>query len=144
MDTKEIAVAAAVVLALFTAYYFLSLMGPEVLMDVLSGHKDHYILGIGRGISMMPAIEAGDIVIVDTQPEKISIGDVIVYRYGDLLVGHRVIGIVKEGYITKGDNNLYTDYLVTKDRVVGKIVWVVEDPSPLDAWVLGRIFGELT
>lgn len=133
-------IAVIITIATLSGVYMLHLVGPEVLADVLVGKSGEYILGIGRGVSMMPAIEPGDVVIIDRNPENIEIGDIIVYRYQDKLIGHRVIAIVEEGVIAKGDNNPYPDNLVPWDKIVGKIVWEVEDPSPLDMWVLSKIF----
>jgi len=137
---NEILVALAVASFLLMGY-MLHLLGQEVFIDVLSGNSTHYVLGIGRGISMLPAIHPGDVVIIDTKPDSIQIGDVIIYKYGDKLIGHRVIAIVQEGYITKGDNNPYPDNLVPKDAVIGKVVWYISNPSPIDLMVLGWIFG---
>ena len=130
------------IFGLLVGYYFLHLMGHEVLFNVIQGKTEDYVIGIGRGISMYPAIEPGSIVIIDTNPERIQIGDVIVYSYGNELIGHRVIAITQDGFITKGDNNPYPDNLVPRDAVVGKIVWEVEHPTPLDLWILERLFGE--
>lgn len=139
MRSEGIIILALISIALLG--YMLNLLGQEVLIDVFSGNKDHYILGMGRGISMLPAIQPGDIVIIDTKLDKIQIGDVIVYQYGSKLIGHRVVAVVQEGYITKGDNNPYPDNLVPTQAVVGKVVWQVKDPNPIDLLVLSWIFG---
>ena len=125
-----------------TGYYLLHLMGHEVLLNVLQGRADEYVIGIGRGISMLPAIEPGNAVIIDTVVERIDIGDIIVYTYDGNFVGHRVIAITQDGFITKGDNNPYPDNLVPTEAVVGKIVWEVDPTTSFDMWVLERLFGE--
>ena len=90
---------------------------------------------------MLPAIQPGDVVIIDTRPENIQVGDVIIYKYGTKLMGHRVIAIVEEGFITKGDNNPYPDNLVPNKAVVGKVVWQIRNTNPIDIMMLGWIFG---
>ena len=69
-----------------------------------------------EGISMLPTLYTGDIVVVyKPSPEEIKTGDIIVYKspIHNKLVIHRVIKIVKcetgYCYITKGDNNLRAD-----------------------------------
>jgi signal peptidase I len=147
MVNRETVIATATVVFVAVTVYFIYLLGPQVFVDVLMGHADHYRLGIGNGTSMLPFIYPGDAVIIDIKPTDIEIGDIIVYiyddpydRYDGILIGHRVVAIVQEGYITEGDNNPRPDRIVYKEQVVGKIVWIVHDPSPLDLWILERLF----
>ena len=63
--------------------------------------------------SMLPTLKVGDLVIVrGIEPEAVSLNDIIVFHYPwnrDMLIVHRVVGIVKAGdtlyFETKGDNN---------------------------------------
>lgn len=140
------AVAAAIVVILVVGY-LMYLLSPGVFVDILydlvTKGKTEYVLGIGSGISMFPAIEPGDLVIIDTNIENIRIGDVIVFQYDGKLVGHRVLYITEKGVITKGDFNPYVDGVIPYDKIVGKIVYVVRDPNPLDRFVLECLFRVL-
>ena len=115
----------------------------DIIHDLLTEGKVHYVLGIGSGISMYPAIEPGDLVIVKTDVKEIKIGDIVVFWYDGKLVGHRVIYITDEGVITKGDFNPYYDGLIPYNKIVGKIVYVIRDPNPLDRFILESLFRSL-
>lgn len=85
--------------------------------------------------SMEPNINKGDLLFVQgVKPEKLEVGDVIVYDAHGLWVGapedpivHRIIRITEEDgklyFITKGDaNNQKDKEPVPENRVLGKVV----------------------
>ncbi len=86
--------------------------------------------------SMSPAIEIGDVVIVEKiHPEeaakKVKVGDVIQFRDEDIKVTHRVIDIEEDDrglplFITQGDDNPGPDSdPVEADQFVGKVETVI-------------------
>jgi len=89
------------------------------------------------GTSMLPTLEEGDLVVIQTVPfSDLHVGDIIVYNPPCSLSGesviHRVVEVTGNGVITQGDNNNYTDVEghiaggpVTPDCYVGKVVFVV-------------------
>jgi len=111
-------------IAAYLFYQFLILiMGTSVpVVSVASG-------------SMIPKLYPGDIVIA-TKPEKLNIGDIIIYHANcyalpneDII--HRIIGFEDEKIITKGDNNLVKDPCpVEKNQVKGKVIFTI----PLLGW----------
>jgi signal peptidase len=79
---------------------------------------------------MEPTMSGGDIILY-TDHTEISEGDVIVFENDkqDVMVGHRVIEIKGEEYITKGDNNSRPDpVVVTDENVEGKIIYHIPTP----------------
>jgi signal peptidase I len=81
------------------------------------------------GGSMLPALRAGDIVIVRPAcASDVTVGDVIVFRQGNTLVAHRLIR--KSGangatvLMTKGDFKRDYDELLPADKVLGKVITV--------------------
>jgi len=69
---------------------------------------------IVRGKSMEPSLIEGDIVfVVQKNPEKISIGDIVVFDFRGTSIVHRVVekSFIEEavGFTTKGDANPTTD-----------------------------------
>jgi len=89
------------------------------------------------GVSMLPTLESGDLVVI--QPVKASSlanGTIIVYgspcsASGEAVI-HRVVGTQNGGFITKGDNNPYSDQRagiavtpIYQDCIVGRVVFVV-------------------
>ena len=75
------------------------------------------------GYSMEPLITHSDIVIIKPVTEPLTTGDIITFRTSDKIkVTHRIVGITKDGYITKGDNNPKNDDTpVPKSMIVGKL-----------------------
>jgi signal peptidase I len=89
------------------------------------------------GTSMLPTLEEGDLVVIQNVPfSNLQVGDIIVYNPPCSATGssviHRIIEPSGGGFITKGDNNPYTDPsggisrgAITADCYVGKVVFVV-------------------
>lgn len=79
--------------------------------------------------SMEPALPLGGVVCTKpVETDEISTGDIITYRSGELLITHRVIGVIdqagKPAFITKGDASEDPDLTpVPASAVVGKVVF---------------------
>jgi signal peptidase I len=89
------------------------------------------------GHSMLPTLEGGDLVVIQSVPiDQIHVGDIVVYNglcsaLGESVV-HRVVNITSAGLITKGDNNANTDQAygiaispITSQCLEGKVVYVI-------------------
>ena len=73
--------------------------------------------------SMLPWLDAGITVVLELT-DKVSVGDVAVYRNEDGgLVIHRIVGEQDGRWIFKGDNNYVTE-IVDKDCVVWRLIAV--------------------
>ena len=76
--------------------------------------------------SMSGTIEIGDGVIVkvtlDIQEE-----DIIVYKKENNLITHRLVEMEENNLITKGDANNVQDEPITKDMVIGKVIFVIHN-----------------
>lgn len=120
--TKDIlTIVVAIVLILFLY------IGPRFLLAT-----DTPLIGITTG-SMSPAIQVGDLVIVQgVQPEEIKIGDIIIFDPPTEGIGrtaHRVIDIrpLANGTLTfktKGDaNDIEDQYTVYPQNVHGRVIY---------------------
>lgn len=76
--------------------------------------------------SMADTIQIKDIVIVKIT-DDVKINDIITYKSGDNFVTHRIIKIDNEKIITKGDANNSEDEPITKDVVVGKVIFIISN-----------------
>ena len=89
------------------------------------------------GISMLPTLEEGDLVVVQPVPiNQVSVGDIVVYtspcsEFGEAII-HRAVNVAGNGFITKGDNNGLTDQgaglanaPITQSCLEGKVVFVI-------------------
>jgi len=59
--------------------------------------------------SMTPTISKGDVFFINPLSKNPEVGDIIVFNAGGTWTVHRIVGVVEDGYITKGDNNVATD-----------------------------------
>ncbi len=76
--------------------------------------------------SMSPTMEKGDIVFVKIgEPAKEK--DIITYKKHNEYITHRIIKIDGNSIIAKGDNNNTQDEEITKDAVVGKVVFIINN-----------------
>jgi signal peptidase len=86
--------------------------------------------------SMEPVLFRGDIVIIDSNPSTVQVGDIVVYKatWFPQPVIHRVIEIGQDqngttAMKTKGDNNPQPDpALVYPDQIVSKVVTINSAP----------------
>lgn len=78
---------------------------------------------ITDGISMLPDIHAGELVILRREPTY-HVGEVAAYHNKELgvVVLHRIVAIKGDRYVFKGDNNDFvTTYEPTKAQIVGAV-----------------------
>lgn len=114
-----------------------ALFGLFILIVISIGAKTNNtpILSYVYSDSMEPVIKVNDVYVV--LPEKeYGIGDIIMYRPAVLeaeYITHRIIGIGNNGYITRGDNSIYSDQEsnepeVLQDRIVGRVFTINGQP----------------
>lgn len=76
--------------------------------------------------SMADTIQIKDIVIVKLT-QDVEVNDIITYKSEEDFVTHRVIKIEDNKITTKGDANNSEDNPITKDEVVGKVVFIISN-----------------
>jgi hypothetical protein len=103
----------------------------EVAQDVLK--EGYEVQLVTRGDSMVPLSRSGGFLRVKAvKPEQLRLGDVIVYRVGELLVAHRLVRIRWEGGLlrlhSKGDAFSWRVWEeVAPEQVLGRVT-VVQGP----------------
>ena len=99
------------------------------LVLINSGLVKYQTLVIGSN-SMKEYMSRGDVVLIEKynnkEKEKIKKGDILVFKYDNKIITHRVIEIVQRDdsnyYVTKGDNNNAKDAGVrNNDNVIGVV-----------------------
>ena len=76
----------------------------------------------GSRNSMLPSIKPGELIhIAPAQHDRLTGGDVVVFRSGEVFVAHRLVW--KRGFVarTKGDNNPYCDPPISLFDIVGVV-----------------------
>lgn len=86
--------------------------------------------------SMSPTIKIGDIVFVKIG-EDAKEEDIITYKKDNEFITHRIIKIDGESIIAKGDNNNTEDEEITKDAIIGKVVFTINN---VEVWK--KVFSE--
>ena len=75
---------------------------------------------------MADTINVKDIVIVKLTKD-VKENDIITYRNGENFVTHRIIRIEDDQIITKGDANNTEDNPITRNDIVGKVVFIISN-----------------
>lgn len=89
-------------------------------------HRGRSVCLPTRGASMNPTVASGDhVVIAQTDPEKIRVGDVVMVA-GERPLIHRVVRVDSRAgtLVTKGDSYVAEDPPVRIEAVVGAVVSV--------------------
>ena len=88
-----------------------------------------------RGGSMLPAIRPGDVLeVVPIDILRVSVGDVILFRWEERLLAHRVIRLIDEDeplVITRGDRHTHDDPPVHASQIIGLVSRVVRPDATM-------------
>ncbi len=115
----------------------------SLTIALTSGTFKFYALAIGSD-SMNPKIKKGDVVIVEKIAQdnigSLKVGEVLVYKYNDIVVVHRIIKMEKinDNYYfrTKGDNNKTEDaWTIDQASVIGKAVSMIPYAGIPTVWL---------
>ena len=110
-----------------------------VLLNIMSyvkrlkGDQCPTVLGFGTAVvitgSMKPEINENDLIVIHEE-DSYEVDDIITYRGNTTPVTHRVIekgsDEIGEYYVTQGDANNTSDGKIYSERVVGKVVLVLD------------------
>ena len=98
-----------------------------VILYFTTGYFRYYVVAVATG-SMTPTIHKGDVVLLEQKIpyEEIHIGDVLVYRYDNRVIVHRITNIIENQghfhFYTKGDaNNMEDHYVIYEEMVIGVV-----------------------
>ena len=111
-----------VILGLFLCIALYNFLNVKVLKKDYVNMFGYTYFDIVTG-SMVDTINIDDYVFVKLT-NNIKENDIISYKADGIIVTHRVIKMYDDKIITKGDNNNVIDKAITKDDVVGKVVYI--------------------
>lgn len=77
------------------------------------------------GSSMFPALRQGDVLFLESaSPEKIKLGDIVVFEQGEKMVCHRIVNRIKKSgpiiFAEKGDN-CFSGTRITANQIIGRV-----------------------
>lgn len=91
-----------------------------------------------QGASMRPFIEGGKDKALIRKQEEISVGDIVMVPYGNMVILHRVYAIEGSRLVLMGDGNLKGNELVDKSDVLGTAIEIIKPNGrcrkPNKAW----------
>lgn len=114
----------------------INLIIPTILVVIMvyltSGYFHYYAIAIASG-SMHPQIKKGDVVIIEKVSgnyDTLKVGEVLAFKYNDVIVVHRIVNIVNENdeyyFYSKGDANKNADnFVISEDMVIGVVNYKV-------------------
>ena len=99
-----------------------------ILVYFTSGYFHYHAIAVASG-SMTPSILKGDIVVIekiDGDFSKLKKGQVIAYKYDNIVIVHRLINIIEEKgtyyFYSKGDANDEEDnWVINEDMIIGVV-----------------------
>ena len=84
--------------------------------------NDGVFVSTTSGVSMVPMLrDRRDTIIVVKNEERLKKYDVALYKRGDSYVLHRVVKVLPDSYIIRGDNCIAKEYGITDGDVLGKL-----------------------
>ena len=84
--------------------------------------KEGVFVSTTSGVSMYPMLRDRRDTIIVTKPDgRLKKYDVALYKRGESYVLHRVIKVLPDSYIIRGDNCLAKEYGITDGDVIGKL-----------------------
>ncbi|MFR5856624.1 MAG: signal peptidase I, partial [Bacilli bacterium] len=103
---------------IFGVLYILIIIYLLIFIPCLWGHKPLVVISG----SMEPTLKVGGILYYEEiDLDDFKADDILVYKTKKHIISHRIVDIVDEGFITKGDaNNSIDNNLVNKNQVLGK------------------------
>jgi hypothetical protein len=92
------------------------------------------------GTSMLPTIAPGQRVVVECGREPV-VGDVVVFRRGDLVMVHRLAARTSKWLMTWGDANWLPDEPVDSADLIGVVRGVTAGPRSFLRIMVPRVFA---
>lgn len=77
-----------------------------------------------RGVSMLPLLRDGDLLLVSHHQDPMQVGEIAVFQSAEGLIAHRVLRVSSDDegckLLTKGDNRLGLDPEIDEKELVGR------------------------
>ena len=98
---------------------------PSTFEEVLM--RDGRLVYRNKGVSMMPLLrQERDLFVIERNSQRLRRFDVALFRRGKQYVLHRVVKVLPEGYIIRGDNCIENEP-VCEEQVLGVMTSFVRD-----------------
>ena len=123
MIKKILNIAIYIIIFVIIILLLYSIIQKNVTGEKYTNLFGYTILEVVTG-SMSGTLEIGDGIMVQLTSD-IKEEDIIVYKKEENLITHRLIEMEEDKLITKGDANNVQDEPITKDCVIGKVIYAI-------------------
>lgn len=97
-----------------------------------------FFAGTTVGVSMYPMLRnRRDTIIIKPVTKRLEKYDVPVYTVGDRYVMHRIIKVLPDAYIIRGDNCLFKEH-VTDNMIIGVLTEFYRNPKNITSSLTGK------
>ena len=111
---------------IFGIIYFLVIVYLAIYIPCLWGSKPLVIMSG----SMEPILKVGGILYYEEiDLNDFKDGDILVYQTKEHIISHRIVDVIDDSFITKGDANNTQDEPITNDMVVGKVIKIIPNAN---------------
>lgn len=89
-----------------------------------SGKQTNTFIANAVGFSMSPTINPDDKLIIRKigSQHSIPLGSIVVFYQNDVMISHRLIFKTKRKIVTKGDNVIFFDKPIQRERIIGEVI----------------------
>lgn len=143
-ETNESSTNVMFVSVIIFVLLFASILCVSVDFGVLhevSQHPEYFYASKTVGFSMYPQVYTGDMFIIQTIDSpgfEVNVGDIIVFDSGHSNVGHRVLEIHQNYYVTKGDNNNGHE-IVQSSQLIGRVYKTIYRTNPIGQFAFSKV-----
>src|SRR5437764_268204 len=92
---------------------------PSDSINQVLDQQEHFVAKLS-GYSMYPLLQDGDLIEVQ-KSEQLRRGDIVLFRFHEMLVAHRILNATESHITAKGDA-LKTIETIERSRVLGKVI----------------------
>ena len=91
--------------------------------------KEGVLIYTTTGVSMRPLLRQRlDVVEIRPKgPGRCKKYDVVLYKHGGRYVLHRILKVRKRDYVIAGDHNIWREYGITDDQILGVLTRIIRD-----------------
>ena len=96
--------------------------------------EQDYIVYTNIGDSMLPLLrQKKDIVeIRKKEPGRCRKYDMVLYKRNSKYILHRILKVLPDGYVIAGDHNLFLEYDIADEQILGVVTRVVRDGKSIN------------
>lgn len=110
-----------IIMSIIIIYIFIIGYNKYIKKENIPSINNYYLFQIASG-SMEDNLKTGDYIIVKKN-NNYKVGDIITYKENNYYITHRIKEINGDKIITRGDANNTDDNPISKEQVLGKMVY---------------------